>query len=418
MIAAMNAGRIRVLFGSTQKLGTGVNAQERAVAIHHLDIRWRPMDFDQRNGRGARKGNFVAKIHANNKIVAYVYATNRSLDAYKFNFMHIKQFFIRQLKKRRLATRTIDEGAMDENGSTNFAEFMAIVSGNTDLLDKAKLEKKIAVLESERQSFARSKAKARITLQNLNGEIAQNKRIIARIEKDWEYLNRVAPANNKGLRPNPLKLDGVDSADLKVIGKKLAELNRTLKCEDYMKIGSLFDFRILVRSEKNMQDGVDFITNKFMVEGLDGIKYTYNRGHLAADPILASQNFIKALDTMPKLMEKHTARCAELSRDIPTLENIVNKTWNKETELKGLREELAALKRKITSDLENRSRQNAEENEQMPEAQTVKIPDNVREINSLQEQRMVSGSDVVPDASKPKHVPGQVVALKPGGQKL
>lgn len=317
-----------------------------------------------------------------------------------------------------MASRTLDEGAMDEANGANFAEYVAILSGNTDLLDKAKLENRIAVLESERKTFFRSKTNARTKLAEITDSIAQNKHIIARIEKDWEYLNRVAPADKKGVRPNPLKLDGVDSADLKVIGKKLAELNRTLKCEDYMKIGSLFDFRILVRSEKRLQDGVDFITNKFMVEGLDGIKYNYNRGHLAADPVLASQNFIKALDTMPKLMEKHTARCAELSRDIPTLENIVNKTWNKETELKGLRKELAALKRKITSDLENRSRQNVEENEEMTEAQTVKIPDNVREINPLQEQRMVSGSDVVPDASKPKHVPGQVVALKPGGQKI
>ena len=100
MFDAMNEGKIRVLFGSTQKLGTGVNAQKRIVCMHHLDIPWRPMDLEQRNGRGARKGNKVAKEYAGNKVKAYVYAVLRTLDAYKLNLLHNKQQFIDQLKPR------------------------------------------------------------------------------------------------------------------------------------------------------------------------------------------------------------------------------------------------------------------------------------------------------------------------------
>ena len=100
MFDAMNEGKIRVLFGSTQKLGTGVNAQQRIVCMHHLDIPWRPMDLEQRNGRGARKGNIVAKEYAGNKVKAYVYAVLRTLDAYKLNLLHNKQQFIDQLKPR------------------------------------------------------------------------------------------------------------------------------------------------------------------------------------------------------------------------------------------------------------------------------------------------------------------------------
>lgn len=135
--------------GSTEKLGTGVNGQKRAVALHHLDIPWRPSDLEQRDGRAIRTGNEIAKHFAGNKVDIFIYAVEKSLDSYKFNILYNKQLFISQLKSNKLAKRTIDEGAMDENSGTNLAEYVAILSGNTDLLDKVKIEKQIAGLESE-----------------------------------------------------------------------------------------------------------------------------------------------------------------------------------------------------------------------------------------------------------------------------
>lgn len=111
MIEAMNEGKIRVLFGSTEMLGTGVNAQKRCVAIHHLDAPWRPSDLQQRNGRGIRKGNEVAKLYADNKVDVIIYAVEKSLDSYKFNLLYNKQLFITQLKQNNMGCRTIDEGA-------------------------------------------------------------------------------------------------------------------------------------------------------------------------------------------------------------------------------------------------------------------------------------------------------------------
>ena len=78
----MNAGRVRVLFGSTTMLGTGVNAQQRAVAVHHLEIPWRPADMEQRNGRAVRKGNTV-KFWGDNTVDVVIYGTEKTLDAYK-----------------------------------------------------------------------------------------------------------------------------------------------------------------------------------------------------------------------------------------------------------------------------------------------------------------------------------------------
>ena len=154
LIEQVNLGYVRVLFGSTSMLGTGVNLQERVVAVHHLDTPWRPSDLEQRDGRAIRKGNEVARIYANNQVDVIIYAVERSLDSYKFNLLHLKQTFINQLKRGQLGVRTIDEGSMDENGM-NFSEYMAILSGNTDLLERAKLEKRIAMLEAERKNFFR-----------------------------------------------------------------------------------------------------------------------------------------------------------------------------------------------------------------------------------------------------------------------
>ena len=109
MIEAMNEGRIRVLFGSTDMLGTGVNAQKRAVALHHLDSPWRPSDLEQREGRAIRKGNGIAKFCAENKVDVIIYGVEKSLDSYKFNLLQNKQLFIGQLKTNNLGKRTIDE---------------------------------------------------------------------------------------------------------------------------------------------------------------------------------------------------------------------------------------------------------------------------------------------------------------------
>lgn len=88
-------------------------------------------------------------------------------------------------------------------------------------------------------------------------EIEKNNVFIGRFTKDWEYLNKVAPADAEtGLRPNPLKLDGVDSDNIEILGNRLAAINQKARTEDdYMKIGTLFDFRILVRTE-NLTMGI------------------------------------------------------------------------------------------------------------------------------------------------------------------
>ena len=351
VIDAMNAGTVRVLFGSTSMLGTGVNAQKRCVAIHHLDTPWRPSDLQQRDGRGVRAGNEIAKHFAGNNVDVIIYAVEKSLDSYKFNLLHCKQTFISQLKSGAMEARTIDEGAMDEKSGMNFSEYMALLSGNTDLLDKAKLEKRIASLEGERKSFNKGKRDSEFKLESKTGELRNNTAFIDAMTEDWNRFLSVVQTDKEGNRLNIIKVDGVDSADEKVIGKRLQEIAKNATTGGlYTQVGELYGFPIKVVSERILKEGLEFTDNRFVVEG--NYKYTYNNGHLAlADPLAAARNFLNAIERIPSIIDQYKAKNEVLEREIPQLQEIAGKVWKKEEELKQLKSELAALDRKIQLEL-------------------------------------------------------------------
>ena len=376
VIAAMNEGSVRVLFGSTSMLGTGVNAQKRCVAIHHLDTPWRPSDLAQRDGRGVRAGNEIAKLYADNKVDVIIYAVEKSLDSYKFNLLHCKQTFISQLKSGALGARTIDEGAMDEKSGMNFSEYMAILSGNTDLLDKAKLEKKIASLEDERKSFNRGKRDSELKLKSKSEELDGNRAILKGMTADYDKFMSQAKKDKDGNILNLITLNGLESNNLEVIGKQLQRMAKTERTDgEYKEIGAIYGFPIKVVSETSFESGLPFVDNRFVVEG--HYKYQYNNGHVAkSDPIAAANNFVNALQKIQGYIEQYDSRCRTLEKEIPQLQEIATKVWKREDELKSLKTELAALDRKIQ--LELAPPQQAAEKEETTPATTLPMNESER----------------------------------------
>ena len=381
VIEAMNEGYVRVLFGSTSMLGTGVNAQRRAVAIHHLDTPWRPSDLAQRDGRAVRKGNEIAKLYADNKVDVIIYAVEKSLDSYKFNLLHCKQTFISQLKSGAMGARTIDEGAMDEKSGMNFSEYMAILSGNTDLLDKAKLEKRIASLEGERKSFNKSKRESELKLECKTGEQRNNQAAIAAMTEDWEKFTAAAQTDKEGNRLNLLKIDGLDSTDEKTIGKRLQEIAKNATTGgQYKRVGELYGFPIEVVSEPTLRDGLKFTDNRFVVAG--NYRYNYNNGHLAmADTHAAATNFLNALEKIPGIIDQYKKKNEVLEQEIPQLQAIAGKEWKKEDELKGLKSELATLDRKIQLELAPKHEEapdHGQNNDMRPQSEAIAQPEFVK----------------------------------------
>ena len=406
MIAGMNTGKIRVLFGSTEMLGTGVNAQKRCVAIHHLDCPWRPSDLEQRDGRGIRTGNEIAKLHADNKVDVILYAVEKSLDAYKFGLLHNKQLFIRQLKTNNMGSRTIDEGAIDEKSGMNFSEYVAVLSGNTDLLDKARLEKKIATLESERQAFVRGKSSSRYKLEQITEKIEKNNDLIRRIGKDLEHFKARVEFNEDGSYRNPVKLNGLETSDPKLIGKQLNRIAETARTLDRLEpIGSLYGFELLVQSETTGKDGLDLVQNRFYVRGEGDYLYQYNYGNIASDPRLAAMNFIHALATIEPTLEKFRKKNEELEKDIPVLREVVESSWRKEPELTALKTDLTEIDRRIQQSLkpieESEGKEAEEDNdvcrerhdtaEELPKEDNTaaRIPSRLRQIADASGGRIV-----------------------------
>ncbi|MCE9046973.1 DNA methylase [Bacteroides fragilis] len=369
VIQDMNEGKVRVLFGSTSMLGTGVNAQQRAVAIHHLDTPWRPSDLSQRDGRAVRKGNEIAKLYANNKVDVIIYAVEKSLDSYKFNLLHCKQTFISQLKNGAMGARTIDEGGVDEKSGMNFSEYMAILSGNTDLLDKAKIEKKVMALESERKSFFKAKSQTNSKLNYYVQTIERNNQQISLMNADYEaFLNR-AQKDEKGNIINQIHLDGLKNISNESIADYLWKIPVSPKTDEYRTIGKIYDFPIIVKSDWVTKDNKQELQNRFFVEG--AYKYTHNNGSISIySSSVAANNFLNALNNIPKLIAKAQKENAILNPDIPSLQEIINAPWKKEDELKALKAELSSLERKIQLTLSS-NKQSANKEETVTENEGV-----------------------------------------------
>jgi N12 class adenine-specific DNA methylase len=349
---AMNEGKIRVLIGSTQKLGTGVNAQERAVAVHHLDTPWRPSDLEQRTGRAVRAGNSAARLHNGNRVDVFIYATERTLDAYKFNLLQNKQVFISQIKSSKPGCRSIDEGSMDEASGMSFAEYVAVLSGDTQLLEKVKLEKRVAGLESERAGFYSERYSSGQKLAKISEDMAGNEAVMARLKSDLKVL-REQQKQRPGELPQLKSASGVMTVE--GAARQLHSIGRASRTGGaYQPIGTLYGgaFTLLVKTEASLKEGFSFVENRFFVERpATGIKYSYNHGVLAQDPERACANFANALARIPEIIEGYEHKNRELAAPLPALQEMVSREWPKEGELRQLKGELAALEAAISEKL-------------------------------------------------------------------
>ena len=369
MIQMANEGKIRVLFGSTQTLGTGVNVQDRIVAIHELDTPWRPSDMEQREGRGVRKGNWVAKQYAGNKVDVIIYAVERSLDAYKFHLLHCKQVFISQLKRGQLSVRTLDEGDMDEKSGMNFAEYMAVLSGNTDLLERAKLEKKIAAMESAKKLFYREAAKREQKMKDLQHEVQNLERDIPDCQADIDRYEAAKGHDEFGQVINAFQLRGCSVAGdvvvgspewAKLVGTRLLEMDRTTDTNgNYQTVGSIYGFEVLMRTDivGNHYEG-DNVTplkaNKYFVKG-SRIMYSFGDGTLdhrsASTAVAYPLNVLQ--NRMADLLDQWQRRLAADRQSIEQLQAIATEEWGKDDDLTALKKQLADLDRRIKQSLDS-----------------------------------------------------------------
>jgi hypothetical protein len=172
---AVNAGRVRVLLGSTEKMGAGTNVQRRLVALHHLDAPWRPRDIEQREGRILRQGN------ANKEVQIFRYVTEGSFDAYMWQTLETKARFIQQVMRGETTVRAAEDL---EGGALTYAEIKAIASGNPAVVEKIKIDTEVRKLDQLRAVHANQQRHIRWEIRDLPRQITEAKQHLAHIEAD------------------------------------------------------------------------------------------------------------------------------------------------------------------------------------------------------------------------------------------
>jgi N12 class adenine-specific DNA methylase/SAM-dependent methyltransferase len=175
LFRSVRAGKVRILFGSTQKMGSGTNVQERLVALHHLDAPWRPADVEQREGRILRQGN------KNSSVQIYRYVTEGSFDAYMWQTLEMKAKFISQVMSGDMTVRRLED--MDSAALT-YAEVKAIASGNPLVIEKAQVDAELIRLTRLRSAHAEEQYRIRSILRHSHQEVQTWTERLANLRED------------------------------------------------------------------------------------------------------------------------------------------------------------------------------------------------------------------------------------------
>jgi N12 class adenine-specific DNA methylase len=175
LFRSVRAGKIRILFGSTQKMGSGTNVQERLIALHHLDAPWRPADVEQREGRILRQGN------RNSSVQIYRYVTEGSFDAYMWQTLETKAKFISQVMSGDMTVRRLED--MDSAALT-YAEVKAIASGNPLVIEKAQVDAELIRLTRLRSAHAEEQYRIRNSLRHSREEVEKWTERLANLRED------------------------------------------------------------------------------------------------------------------------------------------------------------------------------------------------------------------------------------------
>lgn len=339
----MNNGEVRVLIGSTTRLGTGVNAQKRAVAVHHLDIPWRPSDVEQRNGRAIRNGNDVG-IWGNNEVEVYFYATERSLDAYKFNLLKNKQMFIEQLNKGTIGVRRIDDDLYgDDNRAVSYAEFLAILSGNKDLLVKARLDAEILLMEKNRAQFYKERNSALSLIQKHNTDIALKSQWLSAAKRDLAFAHNISPDT----LPIFSFADN-ECSNMHSVGKFVFKLIDSFTQPEYTNIGKYGCFEICARRIATNKNTTGLLQVCLLGESGQLYIFPENNGQPLRSSFETAARFAFDIFThLSLLIETEESYIQQTKIEIERLSLMSKSEWSGTHKLQNLYEELSAVVKRI-----------------------------------------------------------------------
>ena len=261
LFAKVNEGKVRILIGGTKNMGTGVNVQKRITAMHHVDVPWTPADREQREGRGVRQGNEIARDFNGNNVDIFFYATEGSLDMYKYQLQDTKGKMFAQFKSGTVGERNFDEGNADESGGFDPAEIVALLSGNPVIFEKSKQDKLVEKLRRAKRAYESDWQRRKSKFDELTERKTKYDRLVQMNARDIEALERggFAPDEN-GTYPS--------NVTISVVGNYGYESQKTF---DKPKEAGAYIHKLLAQGKKVELSGFGMKAKIGVEEGEDGL---------------------------------------------------------------------------------------------------------------------------------------------------
>ena len=336
LFSKVRSGEVRILLGSTGKMGTGTNVQDRIIALHDLDVPWRPADLEQRRGRMVRQGNINEKVHL------YRYVTKGTFDAYSYQLLETKQKFISQVMTDKAPARKcadVDQAAL------SYGEIKALCTGDDRIREKLTLDNRVKELNSLKADYNNTKYELEDTVAAYPEKRKQLLCTIGNIKSDIDNVKSFVDKDGKlickltlGSQTFNLKNDEERKNAAKALTTAVAQVRIADNRKKQVSVGNICGFDISVINNGNVYDDIVVtIKGKYSYSAQLGVSAVHNLSKIEGllyktESVLDySQNSLNKLDldykTSVALLEKpfeYEAELQEKSARLSELTKILN----------------------------------------------------------------------------------------------
>lgn len=358
LFSDVRAGKVRILLGSTQKMGAGTNVQDRLIALHHLDVPWRPRDIEQREGRILRQGNL------NKMVMIFRYVTKESFDAYSWQTLETKQKYISQIYRGDTSVRTMDDL---DNSTMSFAQIKAIASGNPLILEKFKVDTDVQKLKDRERNYKASKYRLENSVNNdLPLTIKQTEDYIDKLEKDKERIQ-----NKENEENCHITINGKEFSKYKDAGAEILEIsNKYLELNKEYYLGNYRGFELTI-TNKGIKD---LFQNHGEPQKIIKIKgnneYSFD---LLKVPSLNIKKMDEKIDSIENNLNKRIELKQDLERQLNEAKKELEKPFEYEEKLKEMLKKQREINQKLNMDEKEKSAIIIDEEENEPDEYNAEI---------------------------------------------
>lgn len=318
-------GQVRVLIGSTQKMGAGTNCQDRLIALHDLDCPWRPSDLIQRSGRIIRQGN------KNPEVDIYRYVTEGTFDAYLYQLVENKQRFISQIMTSKTPVRFAED--IDET-ALSYAEIKALAAGNPDIIEKTELDTQVAKLKLLKQNYLSEKYELEDkVIKYYPNEIKRLENRIEDMKEDIEVFNNNNTPDNSFEKMN---IKGTNFTERKEAGEKIIEICKSMTNPEPLEIGKYKGFKIIL--------SFDTMDRKFYASMKNNLSYKTELGSDPSGNITRIDNVLNGIETRLSGVENNLE---DTKKNYESAKKEIEKPFPQEEELKTKSKRLDELNIKL-----------------------------------------------------------------------